>query len=41
MQRLESDGLVFAQAGGTVHAYDLAPGETLRVDTGCMVALQP
>jgi uncharacterized protein (AIM24 family) len=28
-------------AGGTVHAVDLAPGESLRVDTGCLVALQP
>ena len=28
-------------AGGTVHALDLAAGETLRVDTGCLVALQP
>jgi uncharacterized protein (TIGR00266 family) len=41
MQKLEGDGLVFCHAGGTVHAYDLAPGETLRVDTGCLVALQP
>ncbi len=41
MQKLEGDGLVFCHAGGTVHAYDLAPGEMLRVDTGCLVALQP
>jgi|WetSurMetagenome_2_1015567.scaffolds.fasta_scaffold265151_1 uncharacterized protein (TIGR00266 family) len=41
MQKLEGDGLVFAHAGGTVHTYDLAAGETLRVDTGCLVALQP
>jgi len=41
MQRLEGDGLVFAHAGGTIHAVDLAPGENLRVDTGCLVALQP
>jgi uncharacterized protein (TIGR00266 family) len=41
MQRLQGDGLVFAHAGGTVHALDLAAGETLRVDTGCLVALQP
>jgi uncharacterized protein (TIGR00266 family) len=41
MQKLEGDGLVFAHAGGTVHTYDLAPGETYRVDTGCLVALQP
>ena len=41
MQRLEGDGLCFANAGGMVHALDLGPGETLRVDTGCLVALQP
>jgi uncharacterized protein (TIGR00266 family) len=41
MQRLKGDGLCFAHAGGTVHPLDLKPGETLRVDTGCLVALQP
>jgi uncharacterized protein (TIGR00266 family) len=41
MQRLEGDGLCFVHAGGTVHSLDLKPGETLRVDTGCLVALQP
>jgi uncharacterized protein (TIGR00266 family) len=41
MQRLQGDGLVFAHAGGTVQSYDLAAGESLRVDTGCLVALQP
>jgi uncharacterized protein (TIGR00266 family) len=41
MQRLEGDGLVFVHAGGTIQAIDLAPGQTLRVDTGCLVALQP
>ena len=41
MQRLEGDGLAFLHAGGTVHLVDLQPGETLRVDTGCLMALQP
>ena len=41
MQRLEGDGLSFLHAGGTVHLVDLQAGETLRVDTGCLVALQP
>jgi uncharacterized protein (TIGR00266 family) len=41
MQRLEGDGLTFVHAGGTVHPIDLTAGETLRVDTGCIVALQP
>ena len=41
MQRLEGDGLCFVHAGGTLHPIDLAAGQTLRVDTGCLVALQP
>ena len=41
MQKLEGDGLCFVHAGGTVHPLDLGPGQTLRVDTGCLVALQP
>ncbi|HSK79197.1 MAG TPA: TIGR00266 family protein [Thermoanaerobaculia bacterium] len=41
LQRLLGDGLAFVHAGGTVHALDLAPGEDLRVDTGCLVAFQP
>lgn len=41
MQRLKGDGLTFVHAGGCVHTLDLAAGETLRVDTGCIVAYQP
>jgi uncharacterized protein (TIGR00266 family) len=41
MQRLEGDGLSFVHAGGTIKTLDLQPGQTLRVDTGCLVALQP
>jgi len=41
LQRLEGDGLVFVHAGGTIIEKDLAPGETLRVDTGCLVAFAP
>jgi uncharacterized protein (TIGR00266 family) len=40
MQKLEGDGLCFVHAGGTIQHFDLAAGETLRVDTGCLVALQ-
>jgi uncharacterized protein (TIGR00266 family) len=40
MQRLDGDGLAFVHAGGTLKSLDLAPGERLRVDTGCIVALQ-
>lgn len=39
MQRLEGDGLVFIHAGGTIIKKELAPGETLKLDTGCLVAL--
>ncbi len=41
MQRLNGDGMCFVHAGGTIQEYTLAAGETLRVDTGCIVALQP
>ncbi len=41
MQKLEGDGLVFLHAGGTVIERNLAAGETLHVDTGCIVAFQP
>jgi uncharacterized protein (AIM24 family) len=41
MQRLTGDGMVFAHAGGTLHQRDLADGETMRVDTGCIVGFQP
>lgn len=39
MQKLEGDGLVFVHAGGTIVEKELQAGETLRVDTGCLVAL--
>jgi uncharacterized protein (TIGR00266 family) len=38
MQKLEGDGLAFVHAGGTVVRRDLKPGETLMIDTGCVVA---
>ena len=38
LQRLEGDGMAFVHAGGTVIERYLAPGEMLRVDTGCLVA---
>src|SRR5918993_1910454 len=41
MQRLTGDGLTFVHAGGMIEAMDLRAGETLRVDTGCLVALTP
>ncbi|MDD4882370.1 MAG: AIM24 family protein, partial [Gallionellaceae bacterium] len=41
LQKLEGDGMVFFHAGGTLAEKTLAPGESLRVDTGCVAALQP
>jgi uncharacterized protein (TIGR00266 family) len=41
MQRLTGDGWAFVHAGGTLMQRDLAPGELIRVDTGCIVAFQP
>ncbi len=39
LQRLTGDGLAFIHAGGTIIERDLAAGERLRVDTGCLVGL--
>lgn len=39
MQKLEGDGLAFMHAGGTIIKKDLQPGETLMLDTGCLVAM--
>lgn len=41
MERLQGDGWAFIHAGGTLYERTLAPGETLRVDTGCVVAYEP
>ena len=41
MQKLEGDGWVFVQMGGTVIERTLAPGEELHVDTGCLAAYTP
>ena len=41
MQRLDGDGYVFVQMGGTLVERQLAPGEELHVDTGCLAAYTP
>jgi len=43
LQKISSPdgGLAFMHAGGSVVRRELAPGETLRVDTGCLVAFEP
>jgi len=38
MQKVEGDGMAFCHAGGHIIERTLKPGETLRVDTGCVVA---
>ncbi|MFN8294288.1 MAG: TIGR00266 family protein [Chitinophagales bacterium] len=38
MQKLEGDGLAFVHAGGHIIERELLPGETLKIDTGCVVA---
>ena len=41
MQKLEGDGMAFVHAGGTLVRRDLQAGETLFIDTGCVVAYTP
>jgi uncharacterized protein (TIGR00266 family) len=41
MERLQGDGWAFVHAGGMLMDRTLAAGELIRVDTGCIVALQP
>ena len=39
LQKISGQGLVFLHAGGNMLEFNLAPGETLRVDTGCIVSM--
>ena len=39
LQKLTGHGLVFLHAGGNMLEFDLAPGEQIRVDTGCIVSM--
>ena len=41
MQKLDGDGLAFVHAGGTVEKRELRAGQSLLVDTGCLVAMTP
>ena len=41
LQKLSGDGLAFVHAGGTIVEKQLAHGDVLRIDTGCIVAFQP
>ena len=40
LQRLSGDGMAFLHAGGSIKAIQLN-NQTIRLDTGCLVALQP
>uniref|UniRef100_UPI0033652A83 AIM24 family protein n=1 Tax=Haliscomenobacter sp. TaxID=2717303 RepID=UPI0033652A83 len=41
MQKLEGNGWVFTQMGGTLVERELAAGEEIHVDTGCLAAFTP
>jgi uncharacterized protein (TIGR00266 family) len=41
LQKMEGTGQLFIHSGGTIVPITLAAGEKLRVDTGCLVALDP
>lgn len=41
MQKIEGDGMAFLHTGGTVLERELQPGETVQVDTGCLVGFSP
>mgnify|MGYP000847643397 CR=1 FL=1 len=41
MQKLEGDGMAFVHVGGAVVERELAPGEELHIDTGCVAAMTP
>lgn len=37
MQKIEGDGMAFVHSGGTLAKKELASGEIMRIDTGCVV----
>lgn len=39
LEKLEGDGMAFIHACGAIVKRNLMPGETLRIDTGCLVAM--
>lgn len=41
MQKLEGDGMAFIHVGGTLVERELAAGEELHIDTGCVAAISP
>jgi uncharacterized protein (TIGR00266 family) len=41
LEQIAGTGMAFIHAGGNFVEFDLQPGENLRVDTGCLVAMDP
>ncbi len=41
MQRLRGDGVALVHAGGAMMHRELGPGESMRLDTGCLMAMGP
>ena len=41
LERFEGSGELFVHSGGTLVSFELKQGETLKVDTGCLVAFDP
>ncbi len=41
LQKLTGNGMAFIHSGGTIVERNLAAGESLRVDTGCLVGFSP
>ncbi len=39
MQKLRGDGMVFLHAGGTIIKKQISKDQTLKIDTGCLVAM--
>lgn len=39
MQKISGEGTVFVHASGTLKAVELGPADSLKVDTGCLVAM--
>ena len=39
LQKLQGNGLAFVHGGGTIIRKTLMPGQTLKIDTGCLVAM--
>src|SRR5207244_6526511 len=39
LQKISGEGMAFLHAGGNMLEFDLKHGESLRVDTGCIVSM--